>query len=74
MKLSKTARVRLFKVRTLLLWSWFWIPALLLYAVLRTLSLLGDWSYKAAEWLNDHPPKWVDSATRRVREMLREKE
>lgn len=74
MKLSKKTRVCLFKFRTLLLWSWFWIPALLVYAALRALSLLGDWSYRAAEWLNDHPPKWVDSATGRVQEMLKEKE
>ncbi len=64
-------RINLFKLKTLLLWSWMWMPALAVFAVLKAAELLGELAGRAADRINESEPAWLSAALRRVEDMER---
>ena len=64
-------RINLFKLKTLLLWSWMWMPALAVFAVLKAAEFLGDLAGRAADRINESEPAWFSAARLRVKDMER---
>lgn len=64
-------RINLFKLKTLLLWSWMWVPALAVFAVLKAAELLGKLAGRAADRINESEPAWIYAARLRVEDMER---
>lgn len=64
-------RINLFKLKTLLLWSWMWVPALAVFAVLKAAELLGKLAGRAADRINGSEPAWFSAARLRVEDMER---
>jgi len=64
-------RINLFKLKTLLLWAWWWVPALAVFAVLKAAEFLGDLAGRAADRINGSEPAWISAALLRVEDMER---
>lgn len=64
-------RINLFRLKTLLLWSWMWVPAVAVFAVLKAAELLGELAGRAADRINESEPAWLSAALRRVEDMER---
>lgn len=64
-------RIKLFKLKTLLLWSWMWVPALAVFAVLKAAEFLGELAGRAADRINESEPAWIYAARLRVEDMKR---
>ena len=64
-------RINLFRLKTLLLWSWMWVPAVAVFAVLKAAEFLGKLAGRAADRINESEPAWISAALLRVEDMER---